>query len=235
MMVPALLSAIGFGAYVPPWGDGFVDEGFPCARPPFRWEEVDVDELVFFQPTLRDAPRDGAGFARVARRLAESLPGLGRSDPQAAALARAALEGGAPPSGPSAEAYARLSLATGINAANLFAQAEPLHETLAVAAWVGILAAGRPALLPAVLVPALARCVEAPGCRMDALVAERLWSCSGRRQVLRSMRRASRLNRAVEVRPRTGIGNGRGASGDRPAQAFARVPLLDGLLSPRNG
>ena len=143
-----------------PWGDGLVDEGFDLLSGAADWSEVSNDELVFLIPLLRATglPRDPArrrilpllGAAK-ARRAA----GIPADEPLLAAHATAWIEaciaaveaGGSCPPASLCDAVV-LSWETRANAAYWLPEFEPMQETLAAAAWLGVLCAGRPALLP---------------------------------------------------------------------------------------
>jgi hypothetical protein len=126
------------------------------------WQDVAGDELVLRLPGLPSGrPLSGDAIGRLQPHLAEALArrrgGLPPDDPIVAAHAVACLEHGLVTleGGQEAQHWAAgifaavcLSWETGINASYVQPETELLHETLSAAAWLGVVARGRDALLP---------------------------------------------------------------------------------------
>lgn len=226
MGLVALLFSLGSQARQSVWGDGVLeDHPLDRWRAP-RWDEIDLDELVLFDPSLGTAARAhrSAGFLgdhlRACRegfagRPAEPAPFaerrarvLGeRRGADMAAILDAALAGRPASGGAEPCPHAAFSLASAVNAAYLFPDAEPLHETLAAAAWVGVVAGGRAALLSPPLAAIMLDILDAAerGSPRDGLIA----ACAARAVGANALRRRARTaldrGRPVSVTPRRAI------------------------------
>lgn len=218
----ALLYKLGRQARGPLWGDGFLDD-HPLNRwrAP-RWDEVDLDELVLFDPCLRETARANRAAGLLGDHLRACRDSFaGRPAPQPFFAVRRSRALGDPPgaeipailddalagrpvsAGPEPCAHTAFSLASAVNAAYLFPDAEPLHETFAAASWVGIVAGGRAALLSPPLAAILLDVLNAAerGSPRDSRIAD----CAARAVGLNVLRRRARAalerGRAVAVSP----------------------------------
>ena len=223
MGLVALLFSLGSQARQSVWGDGFIED-HPLARwrAP-RWDEIDLDELVLFDPALGPAARANraGGFLGDHLRACREGFAISRARPPSFVARRARLLGeprgadvsailddalaGRPPSGHGEPcALAAFSLASAVNAAYLFPDAEPLHETLAAASWVGVVAGGRAALLSPPLAAIMLDVLDAAerGSPRDGRIA----ACAARAVGMNALRRRARAalerGRPVAVTPR---------------------------------
>lgn len=165
----------GRTATAAPWGDGLVDEGFDLLSGASDWTDVSHEELVFLSPGLHASGLPGAAARQrllplLAAARARRNAGLPGDAPVLAAHAlawlsscTASVEGGQPcPPARLLDAMA-LSWETQANAAYWLPAFEPMQESLAAAAWLGVSCSGRPALLPRVLADVLASVTADPG------------------------------------------------------------------------
>lgn len=166
----------GASRRTPPWGDGFVDEAPDVALATVSWREVASDELVLRLPGLphpRPLPPEAVERLRplLAEALARRSGGLPADHPGAGAYAihcirrgLDALDSTAPPA-PAADILEAvcLSFEAGFNASYLRPETELLQEILTAAAWLGVVARGRDALLPQFVAEVIQRLPAAPG------------------------------------------------------------------------
>ena len=135
---------------------------------------------------------DLAALAVLDRMTRIHLPGLHIADPAAHAASDAAS------SGPSFAVALIGSIYSRINAAYVYPELAPSHETLSVAAWLGVLLAGRAALMP----PFIARWLLEDGARgpsvtikttADAIIDRHVMLLGGHDRLEKIARRVERV------------------------------------------